>query len=153
MTYAQRNDYPILSNDPLGPEQVEVHFQEGSGLYGARLSLQELDSAMRVPTYLRSLGEVNYWFAWGNVYGTYSNSLSPLDVLRHHNRRLRTAWEPFREKALAAHGMDTSPVADPDACDVCGEQWVLNLVEMTPAASASTKPLLHFLCFDCDKRR
>jgi hypothetical protein len=153
VTYAQRNDYPILSNDPLEPDQVEVHFQEGLGMFGARLSLTQLDAAMKVPTYLRSKGDINYWFGRGHVYGTYSNSLTPLDVLRFHNQRSRADWAAFRETALLAHGMDVAPVADCDACDECGQSWLLDPFWSTPPGSESTKPIPYFLCFECEERR
>lgn len=143
-----------MSSEPLGPDQVEIQFREGMGQYPARLSVVEFEAAMKMPTYLRSLREVNYWFVRQYVYGTYSHSLAPVDVLRFHNRKCREDWESFRVRALTAHGMDVTPTVDPDACDECGQRWILDLVWTTPSAEApSTTPIPQFLCIDCERRR
>lgn len=102
-----------------------------------------VESMMKVPTYLRSLRGVNYWFARHHVYGTYSGSLAPVDVHHFHIQKSREDWEPWREKALTAHGMDVTPNLDPD-----------DPVGTIPTAEAlSTKPIPYFLCIDCESRR
>lgn len=143
----------ILLGPALAPDEVEIQFREGNSEYPARISTGQLEAAMRLPIPLRAVGDVNYWFGRHSMYGTYSGSLTPADVLSFHNGRVRSMWAPFRLKALSAHGLDAAPVSDTDACDECGEHRILEPFWATPNGATSTELIPYFLCVDCEAHR